>query len=273
MFSSFRQRINIKYFMVAYLVVLLLGASVFEGAPGRFLSGLTIVALYAFFDLAWTRVRDRVWYLPVSSWISALVLANVGPPAPPWWILMLLPLVAVAGKQLLHLGKSRHVFNPAGFALLVLTFFSPVISWWTVSMNVWMLILAGAAGLFILWRQERFHVAIAFLFVYTVGETAFLLMQGTNLGTVPFALQSVLWNGPLIFFMTVMLIEPVTSNFPTRGNRIVYGIFVGVFSLVILFIAPRISVNDLDPLVAGLLFGNLAASLLFLKKMSPAIRT
>ena len=264
--ASFRQRINIKYFMVAYLGLLLLLASILAGDPGRFLSGAALVALYALFDVAWTRLRDRVWYLPVSSWISGLVLANVGPPAPSLWLLILLPLVAVAGKQLLHLGRSRHIFNPAGFALLVLTLFTPVISWWTASINVWTLTIIGLVGLFILWRQQRFHVAISFIAVYALGEIILGLFQGAGIANIPAVMQSVLLSGSFLFFVTVMLIEPITSGFPTREKRIVYGALVGVFSLASLLLAPWLPITDFDPFIAGLLLGNLAASLLYLPK-------
>lgn len=262
--SSFRQRINIKYFMLAFLGILLLGAAISSGAPERFLFGLAIVALYASFDLVWTRVRDRVWYVPISSLISGLVLANVGPPVPAWPMLILLPFLAVAGKQLLHLGKARHILNPAGFSLLLISFFAPVVTWWTAAMDVWTLLAVSVVGLFILWRQQRFHVAVTFLFVYALCLTGIALTRGAAVQTLPFILRSALVNGPLIFFATVMLIEPITSSFPTRHKRIAYGALVGIFSACGLLLASNLPMPGFDMLIGGLLLGNLAASLLFL---------
>jgi len=254
--------------MLAYLGVLLLVAAIRSGATERFLFGLIIVALYALFDLIWTRLRDRVWYVPISSLISGLVLANVGPPVPAWPLLILLPFLAVAGKQLLHLGKARHVLNPAGLSLLLISFFAPVVTWWTAAADVWTLLAVSAVGLFILWRQQRFHVAVTFLFVYALCLSGFALTRGAAIQTLPFILRSALLNGPLIFFATVMLIEPITSSFPTRNTRLAYGALVGIFSVGSLWLASSLPMLGFDLSIGGLLLGNLAASLLFLPSAS-----
>ncbi|MFZ2804063.1 MAG: hypothetical protein WA001_02465 [Patescibacteria group bacterium] len=264
MASSLRQRINIKYFMVGYLSLLLLVASVLSGDLTRFLYGLVTVALYAAFDLGWTKLRDHVWYLPVSSWISGLVLANVGPPNPSLWLLVLLPLIAVVGKQLVHLGKSRHIFNPAGLSLLLVTLFVPVVSWWSASVNVWTLVFVLVGGLIILWRQQRWHVVAAFLLVYALGVMAIAALHGADVQALPEVVWSSFANGALVFFATVMLIEPMTSNFPTRANRITFGALVGLFAVASLVGVSYIPIRDLDPLIFGLLLGNLIACLLFL---------
>jgi len=151
--------------------------------------------------------------------------------------------------------------------------FAPVISWWTASANVWMLVAVGTVGLFILWRQQRFHVALAFLCVFLLGETVLRVAQGTHLEMIPSVVRSVIFNGSLLFFMTVMLIEPITSNFPTWKNRIAYGALVGFFSILSLLIVGHVPLNDLDPLIVGLLLGNLVASLLFLAKATPVAST
>lgn len=264
-----RQRINIKYFMVGYLGVLLLGASIVSGFPERFLYGLVIVGLYASFDLLWTRLRDKVWYVPVSSWISGLVLANVAIPVLSLPVLVLLPFVAVFSKQALHFGKTRHLFNPAAFSLFVLTGITPVVAWWSASANVWMTLSAAVVGVFILWRQRRFHVFISFSLAYALGLSIFAFVQGLNVQALRFVLESSFLNGAVIFFATVMLIEPITSGFSTYKQRAIYGALVGVFSTLGTFLATAVPIAGLDPLIIGLLLGDLAASLLYLPAKAP----
>lgn len=259
-----RQRINIKYFMVGYLGLLLLGASIISGHPERILYGLVIVALYAGFDLLWTRLRDKAWYVPVSSWISGLVLANVAIPVLSLPVLLLLPFVAVFSKQALHFGKARHIFNPAAFSLMILTCITPVIAWWSASANGWMTLFAAIAGAFILWRQQRSHIFISFSLAYALGLSVFAFAQGLDVQALRFVLRSAFLNGAVIFFATVMLIEPITSGFPAVKQRAIYGALVGVFATLGLFIPMFVPVLGLDPLIIGLLLGDLTAGLFFL---------
>src|SRR3989344_524445 len=74
--------IIIKYFMVLYLGLLLLFSSLYFKDLKMFGNGLLLALFYSAYDLIWTYVRDRVWYLPVSSWISAFVLAIAALPNP-----------------------------------------------------------------------------------------------------------------------------------------------------------------------------------------------
>ena len=107
--ARLKKLLNIKYFMVGYLGLLVLFSSLYFKDIKMFASGVLIVLLYAAFDLLWTYTRDRVWYLPVSSWISGFVLTIGALPKPPLVILVALPLIAVASKQLLHFGDRKSV--------------------------------------------------------------------------------------------------------------------------------------------------------------------
>lgn len=251
--TDFKRKINIKYFMVAYLGILLCVSSATQRLPAYFVAGTSIVILYSLFDLAWTRLRDRVWYLPVSSWISGLVLSVVAITNPSAWQVVALCFFAVLSKQLLHFGKTRHVFNPAAFGMAVVNLFVPSVSWWAVSWGIIPTIIASIVGLFILWRQERWHVASSFIAAFALTSVIF------SQTFLPF-----LMSGPAIFFMTVMLIEPLTSNFPTRNRRMAYGAVVGLFAAGTSPLLRFIPGANVDPLIAGLLLGNLLACLLFL---------
>ncbi len=261
MFSRLKRRINIKYFMAAYLGLLFIFSAWSLRQPTWLLKGLAIVVLYSAFDLLWTRVRDHVWYLPLSSWISGLVLSNVALLNAPPIFPVLLPLLAVVSKQVLHFGKIRHVFNPAAFAMLLLGFFTPIAAWWSASWGPVVLVIVSLVGLFILWRQERWHTTLPFLFTYGV----LFFVHALGNGAVPTVAASTLLSsaGAIVFFATVMLIEPMTSGFPTRRQRMLYGCLVGGVAGLAAWAVSAFS-STIDPLLVGLLVGNLVAGLAFL---------
>lgn len=252
--------------MVVYLAAIFVYAAFAFAGPTALLKGASIVALYSIFDLAWTRLRDKVWYFPLSSLISGLVLAIVAGSDLPILAVVLLPLLAVFSKQLLHFDKMRHVFNPAAFAMTVVSFFIPVVSWWATGWNNIPLMIVSVISVFILWRQKRWHVAVPFFFAYSILLSLFLLLTGVRFENLQGILTAQLLSGTLLFFSTVMLIEPMTSTFPTQRQRIIYGFLVALFSIIVLAILRFVSLGHFDSLIVGLLGGNLAASFLFLPK-------
>lgn len=262
---ALRQKLQIKHFMVLYLGFLLVFSSFMLKDPTRLLKGLLVVALYVGFDLIWTRVRDKIFYLPVSSFISGFILALVALPNPPIFLLILLPLLAVVSKQFIHLKKARHIFNPAAFAMGVMAFFqccNTVVSWWGVAWGkvpFWIVLMVG---LFILWKQSRFHVAIPFAVSYLFFLALLLLFNNIEASKLLAFLKPQILDPTIIFFATVMLVEPLTSTFPTKNQRILYGALVGFCAVLVSFLASFLPLGD--PLIYGLLLGNLVASLFFL---------
>lgn len=266
-----KQKINIKYLMVAYLGVWLVVSSLYVRHPTRLLAGVLIVLVYSALDLAWTRLQHRVWYLPVSSWISALILALVGLANLSVLQLVLLPFLAVASKHLLRLGKARHIWNPAAFALGLLGLFTPATSWWAVSWGPLPLIVVLLAGCLILWRLGRWQIAAAFFMGYAVLPALIYLGGGGQFWAALNMFSALLFDGTALFFVTVMLIEPVTSSFPKRLQRWAYGFLVGGLATAISALVPALGGVSLDPLITGLLLGNLAAGLLFLPSRPAAV--
>jgi glycine/D-amino acid oxidase-like deaminating enzyme/nitrite reductase/ring-hydroxylating ferredoxin subunit len=276
--ARLKKLLNIKYFMVGYLGLLVLFSSLYFKDLIIFADGLLIVLLYATFDLFWTYARDRIWYLPVSSWISGLVLTIGALPKPPLVILIALPLLAVASKQLLHFGKNRHVFNPAAFALAIMSFITPSVSWWAVAGEIlptisglqqlnpgmWLFLFSAVGAVIILWRQNRWHVTAPFLLSYAFFLSALSLLNGIAINRLPHTLFLQIVNSVILFFATVMVIEPLTSTFRTKRQEIFYGALVGFAVVLVTYLARKFNLVTLDPLVYGLLSGNLVASLLFL---------
>jgi len=258
--------------MVVYLGGLLVFSSVALGEWERLWRGIFIVLLYAVFDLLWTYVRDKTWYLPVSSMISGLILSLVAIPEPPFRFIILLPFVAVFSKQILRLGKPRHIFNPASFSMAIIAFFVPSVSWWGVAwgrissdmLASILFVITLAVGIMILWRQNRWHVALPFLLSYAVLLALLFWWNGVVLARLIGVVSPLILDGTVLFFATVMLIEPITSSFPYLRDRVWYGVSVGFFAVLMTYLSGVVSWANIDPLIFGLLLGNLVASLLFL---------
>lgn len=250
--------------MVGYLAALLVVGAFGADDLFRIARAGLVVALYAVADLLWTRVRDRSWYLPLSSFISGLIIANLLSPQAPWGWVVFAPVAAAAYKQLIHWGP-RHIFNPAGLALTVVGIFVPgAVSWWGAAWGMPALVLTGIVGLFILWRQQRFHVALSFLGVYMLGLAVLFLSAGVSSAELPAILRPQLIDGTLFFFATVMLIEPITTSFATKKIRMIYGALVGLLAILASFLSRFIPIPDI--LIAGMLGGNLIITLATVKR-------
>ena len=257
--------LNIKYFMVLYVGALLAWGAFQMGDVAYLWKGLTIAALYIIFDLLWTYFRDGTWYLPSSSVISGFIIAIVGAPAPSLDLLVLLPLLAVASKQLITFWKPRHIFNPAAFSMAALILAGyPAVSWWGVAWGSPVLWAVLLVGLFILWRQRRWETTITFLVSYAVFLGVLFVWQGREISQLYSLLKPQIFDGTTLFFATVMLIEPLTSNFPGTRNRIIYGALAALGALVFTVFGSYL--GELDSLIGGLLVGNLIMSLTTLKK-------
>lgn len=248
--------------MTAYLALLLIFSAMMLNQPMFILKGFAIVAAYSFFDLIITRIKEKIWYWPISSWISGLVLALVFWPDLPWYFIILLPLLAVLSKHFLHFGKTRHVFNPAAFALVLTSFFVPSVSWWASAWGNTPLILISLIALFILWRQSRWDEFLSFAISYIIFTAIFF---GLTTLIIVFT-KGILLQGSLVFFASIVLIEPMTSQFPSRTQRIIYGILVGFFAVLTTFLLGKFSSFSTDPLLFGLLLANITASLFFLPR-------
>ncbi len=188
-----------------------------------------------------------------ESWlITALILGLiVGPsPLPDIWLpLSLASAAAIASKFFLTWNK-RHIFNPAALGVVCMTIvLGSGSSWWVGSLPFTALTAIG--GLLIAHKIRRVKSVLIFVVVYLTGLT---LSNGSVLGVEASIglLKSLLFNSPLLFFATVMLIEPATS--PT-GQRLrqYYAGLVGLGALTIQTLWPAIPYS----LELALLTGNI----------------
>ena len=271
--------------MIGYLSLLIVYIAVFFNNYFALISSAVTVSMYVVCDLAWTYWRQRVWYVPLSSVISGLVLSMVIAPDPSFAPAIFLPFIAVIGKQLFHFGKERHLLNPAAFALAMASFVAPLVAWWGPSTSrtpasfggflrpdaaniLFFILLLG--GLYILWRQNKWMVAVAFFAAQAFFLMLISLADGIDL-PITEILSSRLFNGVTIFFATVMLIEPMTSMFGDWKNEFIYGFIVGVVTIAIGYVEQNFSFISLDTLIFGLIIGNFIAGIWFLPSKPKAV--
>lgn len=256
------QRLNIRYFMLGFLLAVLFAGAAGTNQPRPLTSAAVMVTLYVAGDLLWTKVRGGVLYLPLSSVLSGLIGSIVLDPTSPWWVVAAFPLLAVAGKHLLRV-QNKHVFNPAALSLVLLSFLHPpAISWWAVAWwgPAWK-IIGMLAGVVILTRIRRWNVTLPFLAVYVAGLALSLVRGGSSLDALP----PIIFDGTLIFFASVMLVEPVTTTYRPASLQVAYGAVVGLLAVLLPFLRVPLPDGFLPPL----LLGNFLASLASMRRTRP----
>ncbi len=163
-----------------------------------------------------------------SQWISALILTLIVGPLPLLpniGFLTLVAVLAMAGKYI-FVWKKRHIFNPASLAVvLTAVFMGQGASWWIGSQYMFPFLLIG--GLLILKKINRFPMVLAFLITTCVGLAVSFLISGASFSVYGLTLGNLFLHTSLLFFATVMLVEPLTSP-AVRSQRIWFGVLVGV---------------------------------------------
>lgn len=153
----------------------------------------------------------------ITGTIIGLVLSSVGLP-----FTGLTAAIAIASKHLLRY-KGRHVFNPGNFAILAATFLFPAQvfqTWWATS-NAYVI---GAAGLFNVWKLNRWTMMASFLVPY--------VLITSILRHLP--LLDIL-GGTLLFFAFFMFIEPITAPLFSEKARVIFGLLVAFFATLLDF--------------------------------------
>ena len=139
---------------------------------------------------------------PESAVITALILSLISGPFNVWsdWIILLIIAAsAMASKYVLVWNKS-HIFNPAAVGVIAGMVMGYPASWWIGSKYILPVILLG--GYIVLKKIRNLHLTLSFLAAYTI-----LLILTRPLGQ----LSGVFLDSAIIFFASVMLVEPLTS--------------------------------------------------------------
>lgn len=176
------------------------------------------------------RIFAWLWHAPAhddSAYITALILTLIITPfrretdAP---LLILAPIIAMSAKYLLA-WRRQHIFNPAALAMVVtgLTI-SKSASWWVGTEVMFGPVLIG--GYLVIRKIRRLDAVRSFL-VTAIGSTiVYGLLFGSSLDAI---LRQQFLSSPLLFFASIMLIEPATMP-PTRRWRLAYGGLIGLLT-------------------------------------------
>ena len=190
-----------------------------------------------------------------SQYITAEILTLIVGPLNPltgWWIILLISFLAMASKYIFVYNK-KHIFNPAAFgvlgsALLV----EQGASWWVGGQYMLPFVVLG--GLFVAQKLKWFHLVFSFLLTYILALAVSLLVQGQAITVLWPAIQSTVLYSAVIFFATVMLVEPLTAP-RTRKHRMIYGAGIAVLMVTLPVFYPTYGYS----IETALLIGNIGA--------------
>jgi Na+-translocating ferredoxin:NAD+ oxidoreductase RnfD subunit len=211
-------------------------------------------------DLLFVRLRGVKPFFPSGSLVTGSIIGLLTSPDLSWYVPIVIGIIAMFSKNFIRF-SNRHIFNPAGFGLLVgAIIFGYNISWWAVSFqkfsifnfqfSIPFLILLSPA-LVSIFRMKRYRIVLSFLIAYA------LLNQFLNLKS---SILNLITDPTILFFSLVMLPEPMTT--PNNHKRqVIFGIFVALFSIFSSYPISnfkfQISNLSVDPLIFALLLGNL----------------
>lgn len=183
-----------------------------------------------------------------SSLITGLILFSIISPSQLPIELMWAGLVAVIAvlSKYVFAYKYRHIWNPVALSLVIagaLGFGGGI--WWVATPILALPVLL--LGLLVVKKIHRFDLVVSFL------VTAVLLHVGLAIyrGAAPLeSLTGTLLSWPVLFFAFFMLTEPLSTP-PTKRDRIIYGVLVGVLSNMTFHVGPFFSSPELSLILAN----------------------
>lgn len=169
---------------------------------------------------------------PLITGLSLSLLLRAEEP----WMHAVAGVIAISSKFLLRI-DGKHVFNPAGFAIVVLLLLSAGV-WispgqWGAS--IWFAALVGFFAIMVLHAARRSDIAIYFLLSYA----ALLLARAAWLGD-PMAIPlHQLQSGSLLIFTFFMISDPRTSPDSALGRFLFAFAVAGVAHYLAFFMQMR----------------------------------
>ncbi|MBI2583738.1 MAG: RnfABCDGE type electron transport complex subunit D [Candidatus Aenigmarchaeota archaeon] len=218
-----------RYMIAALLIniiisILLFGLNTQDYALHVIITTFSAIA----FDSLVNYVKLRKKVFSESSAITGLILSIL---LPPMLISIAASAIAIAAKHLIR--RQVNIFNPAATGALVLALAGLQPSWWAANT------LAVIIFLYADYKVKRLTAAASFFAVWALVH--FLAFPNA---------VGVITNFTVLFFIFVMLIEPVTSPHP-RKAQILYGAIAAILASAFHSFLP------IDFLLPALLLSNL----------------
>lgn len=248
------------YFLVVLVIAAFLGSlfGFLAISPLDILisSGIAVVFCYLT-NFAFAKIV-RVPTNVESTFITALILVLIIPVKFPLnaTFFIAVSVMAMASKYLLTI-KKRHVFNPAAAAIVAFSLLSSghAATWWIGTPFMFPFVAIGA---FLLIRKtRREYMVYSFLTVYLLIALSASFFHSMEFISVINALRQSIFESSLLFFASVMLIEPLTSP-ATKKLQILYAVFVAF-----LYTTPQLRLFGLELAPeAALCIGNIFSYLI-----------
>ncbi|NMB41741.1 MAG: RnfABCDGE type electron transport complex subunit D [Firmicutes bacterium] len=240
--QSIMSDVLIALFPVALMAVFLFGYR-----------ALITMIVATFFAMATEAVILRKWDLfgDGSAAVTGLLLAMTLPPAPPWWVVAIGSIVAIAIGKHIYGGLGNNIFNPALVGRAVL-----VVSWGSyVAGDVWLKPVPFGFTADLLTRASPLintKTSLLDLFIGTVpgslGETSALALI---IGAIwLFYRGHIDWRIPGGFIGIVFILGLFDGGFTTG----VYHVLAGGVLLGALFMATDMVTSPVTP-IGKLIFG------------------
>ncbi|CCD84976.1 conserved membrane protein of unknown function [Bradyrhizobium sp. ORS 285] len=148
------------------------------------------------------------------------------------WLYAAAAAIAIGSKFVLRV-NGKHVFNPAGFAIVVLLFTSGGVwispgQWGT---EIWFASLAGFFAILVLNASRRVDIA----FYFFASHAALLLLRAVWLGDPMVIPLHQLQSGSLLIFTFFMISDPRTTP-DSRAGRLLFAMTVAVTGHYLAFV-------------------------------------
>lgn len=203
---------------------------------------ICLISCTADFIIFFLLNRRRIF--PLSALVSGLIISSVMAPTKLFYIA---PLAAILSKHIIKY-SGRHIFNPAGFGLLLANaLWNIPLSWWLTT-NVTIIIFFG---IFLAYKMKKVSLVVS-----VIGTTFILSMIYSLMKHQAAVANSGLVN---LFFAFFMVPEPKTSPVSLKPKAL-YGMLVASLGMMSFVVLPQY-----DFLMVSLILGNILG--VFLRKV------
>lgn len=227
-------RITIYYLIIAFLILLYILAIPQFGLKSILWQFLPPVLATTVAGILLDYLKLKRWSKPITPVITGLIIGLTAEFGAGAVTLSLIGILAMAIKFFVRF-SGKHIFNPAGAGLFAgMIFLSSYPAWWGGGGNTWIFLIWIPI---LLYKLKRWAPVAGFILPLIIAS-GFGILTSTS----------------LLFFISVMLIEPKTSPYAINSG-LIYGAVVGTGYLLF-------SQTNIDPFIPSLLIGNLGGRLL-----------
>lgn len=241
-------RLNMYYYMIVFLSVLVIINSFIEGLSSTLPQILIAIATALAVGIPLKYIKRKEWKFSKSAVITGLLVGSVLAPGQVWYIPLIASIIAIFSKTIIRISE-KQIFNPAAVGIIsVQLIFGVATGWWT-ALPLYLIVILG---LLQTWKMKNYYQIFSFI-VFTA---IIVLLMTKSVQSVSYALM----DSTLLFFMFFMFTEPKTSPY-TRNGKVAYALIVVSLVWFTLFVLGGF-LGHIDPYLTALLLGNLTVPLL-----------